>query len=175
MDRDPKSHFTEDNKSALEARHEAQKLAFGAMAFQASRCLRDLGLLELVAAAGNQGISLAELQEASPVSNYGVRVLMEASTGTGICTLTDDRFYLTKTGHFILRDPMTIANFDFAHNVNYLGFYHLQEAIESGKPAGLKVFGDWDTIYSGLSSLPQPALESWLRFDHYYSDASYEE
>ena len=42
-----------------------------------------------------------------------------------------------------------------------------------GRPAGLKTLGDWKTFYEGLSSLPPQARESWLAFDHYYSDAAF--
>lgn len=50
---------------------------------------------------------------------------------------------------------------------------HLTEAIVEGKPAGLKELGDWETIYQGLSTLPEQAKESWFKFDHFYSDRSF--
>lgn len=165
--------FTEDKRTALEARYEAQKLAFGALAFQAARCLRKFGLLECVARAGRKGVSLAQIQQQVSISDYGVRVLMESALGMGLCTLNDGQYGITKTGVFVLSDPMTIANFDFNHDINYKGFYHLEEAIATGGPAGLKELGDWDTLYQGLSSLPQQQLDSWLAFDHYYSDGSF--
>lgn len=165
--------FTEDTLSALDARYEAQKLAFGALSFQSARCLRKFGLLALVSKAGKTGIDLASLQAQASISAYGVRVLMEASLGIGLCTLKDGQYRLTKTGIFVLRDAMTIANFDFNHDVNYQGFFHLDEAIETGTPAGLKELGNWATIYEGLSSLPQHVRDSWLAFDHYYSDGSF--
>jgi len=37
------------------------------------------------------------------------------------------------------------------------------------------VFGDWDTIYPALSTLPEPARTSWFKWDHYYSDAAFPE
>lgn len=43
----------------------------------------------------------------------------------------------------------------------------------SGSPAGLKVFGDWPTIYPGIQKLPGRAKESWFEFDHHYSDEAY--
>jgi hypothetical protein len=46
---------------------------------------------------------------------------------------------------------------------------HLQESIKSGKPEGLKVFGDWPTIYPGLTHMPEPARTSWSEFNCYYS------
>ncbi len=64
---------------------------------------------------------------------------------------------------------------DFVHDVNYLGMFNLQESIRNGKPEGLKVFGEWDTIYEGLSELPEKVKESWFAFDHYYSDYAFPE
>ncbi|AFU98583.1 methyltransferase [Simiduia agarivorans] len=166
-------YFTDDKLTALDARYEAQKLAFGPLAFQAARCLRKFGLLEIVSGAGRRGVTLEQLQAQANISDYGVRVLMEASLGIGLCTLNDGSYRLTKTGLFVLTDPMTIANFDFNHDINYQGFFHLDEAIEKGEPAGLKALGDWSTIYEGLSSLTEQQLKSWLAFDHYYSDGSF--
>lgn len=38
---------------------------------------------------------------------------------------------------------------------------------------GLKYLGNWESIYEGLSVLPEPARGSWFRFDHYYSDSAF--
>jgi hypothetical protein len=62
---------------------------------------------------------------------------------------------------------------DFNHDVNYLGWFNLEEALLQGKPEGLRTFGTWDTIYEGLADLPRQVRESWLAFDHYYSDQSF--
>ena len=35
------------------------------------------------------------------------------------------------------------------------------------------MFGNWPTVYEGLSSLPLRTLEKWLAFDHFYSDQSF--
>ena len=53
--------------------------------------------------------------------------------------------------------------------------FHLEEALTNGRPEGLKVFGEWSTIYEGLSSLPSQVQKSWFGFDHYYSDCSFDE
>lgn len=45
----------------------------------------------------------------------------------------------------------------------------------NGKPEGLKHFGDWPTVYEGLSSLPPQVQKSWFGFDHFYSDSSFPE
>jgi ubiquinone/menaquinone biosynthesis C-methylase UbiE len=62
---------------------------------------------------------------------------------------------------------------DFTNDVNYLGMFSLQESIKIGKPEGLKVFGNWDTIYEALSQLPEKVRKSWFGFDHYYSDYAF--
>ena len=54
-----------------------------------------------------------------------------------------------------------------------MGLFHLEEALKEGKPSGLKVFGEWPTIYEGLSSLPEQVQKSWFGFDHFYSDESF--
>jgi hypothetical protein len=67
------------------------------------------------------------------------------------------------------------VNIDFNHDVNYEGWFHLEEALKEGRPAGLKHFGDWPTIYEGLSQLPPQVQKSWFGFDHFYSDSSFPE
>jgi SAM-dependent methyltransferase len=52
--------------------------------------------------------------------------------------------------------------------------FYLQDSLQSGKPEGLKVFGSFKTIYEGLSQLPQNVLNSWLAFDHFYSNIAFE-
>ena len=74
-----------------------------------------------------------------------------------------------------MNDAATKANIDFVHDVNYVGLFRLEEAIKEGKPAGLKHFGNWPTIYEGLSSLPPDVQRSWFAFDHFYSDSSFPE
>jgi len=93
--------------------------------------------------------------------------------GIGLFCVNAERFTLTKLGYFILRDPMTRVNMDVVHEVCYRGFFDLDQAIKEGKPAGLKSLGDWQTFYEALSSLPAQARESWLAFDHYYSDLAF--
>ena len=56
-----------------------------------------------------------------------------------------------------------------------MGLFYLDEALREGKPAGLKVFGEWPTIYEALSSLPEQVKKSWFGFDHFNSDNSFKE
>ncbi|MCK5775688.1 MAG: methyltransferase [Bacteroidales bacterium] len=163
-------NFGSDKLSALDAKFEAQKISFGPIAFQAVRTMRNLGILTMVEKSLKEGILVDDIVEELKLSRYGVQILLDAGISVGVVLQKNDRFYLTKTGYFIQNDPLTVANLDFVHDVNYLGFYNLQESIKTGKPEGLKVFGEWDTVYEGLSSLPEKVKESWFKFDHYYSD-----
>ncbi len=167
-------YFKKDERSAFDAKSEAQELVWGPIAFQAAKVLRDLGILEAVKEKKDQGASIEEVASEKGVSYYGARVLMEASLGMRLTYLNEEeRFVLTKKGYFLLKDRMTNVNMDFVHDVCYKGAFHLREAIEEGKPAGLKELGDWPTIYEGLSELPERVQKSWLDFDHFFSDHSY--
>ena len=166
--------YGNDNLSALEAKFNAQKIAFAPIMFQAARALRNLGILELLMKK-RKGITLEEIAETLHLSVYGVKVLLEAGLSLEMVRVDDDKWFLTKTGYFIQYDELTRVNMDFTHDVNYLGMFHLDESIKEGKPAGLKVFGDWDTVYEGLFGLPPEALKSWLAFDHFYSDYAFPE
>jgi hypothetical protein len=168
--------FRSDEKHALEAKNAAQWIAFAPFVFQASMSLRDLGLLSAAEAAGDAGISMEDLARKTGVSDYGVRVLVEAGLGIGLLYIVRDSLYaLTKTGHWLLHDDMTRLNMDFTQDVCYQGLFSLKESVQKGRPEGLKVFGSWPTIYEGLSKLPEPAKTSWFRFDHFYSSEAFPE
>ncbi len=166
-----------DDIRAIDAKLEAQRIAFGPIAFQATRALRDLGILGAVAKAQAEGIAAAPLARSLGLSVYGVGVLLEMGLGLGLVRLRDadepPRFVLGKVGHFVLNDELTRVNMDFVGDVCYQGAAALGPAVRSGKPEGLKVFGDWATIYEGLASLPEPVRRSWFAFDHFYSDAAF--
>lgn len=169
------NHFSKDRHSALEAKQEAQRIAFAPFVFQASKALRDLGVLRAVEAAGETGIVLDALQAQLSLSPYAVRVLAEAGLGIGMLTVNDGHYRLTKLGWYLQNDRMTQVNMDFVHDVNYKGFYHLQESLLTGKPAGLKELApEAGTVYEALATLPDPARQSWFNFDHFYSDNSFQ-
>jgi hypothetical protein len=168
--------YSKDQYSAIDAKFEAQKIAFGPSAFQAAKALRDLKILEIVQNAGSEGISQKEIVHQTKLSNYGVRVLLEAGLGMQLLLLNENKYNISKIGYFIQNDPMTIANMNFTHDVNYLGFFKFVESIKESKPIGLEVFGqEWDTVYQALSSLPKQVQDSWFAFDHFYSDGSFNE
>lgn len=165
--------YGKDNKRAIDAKFDAQKIAFAPIMFQAAKALRDFGILEYLLK--NESANVETIAEKLKLSVYGVKVLLEAGLSLELVILRNNEYKLTKTGYFLLTDKLTQVNMDFTHDVNYLGFFHLQESIKNGKPEGLKVFGNWKTIYEGLSELPEKVKESWFGFDHFYSDFAFPE
>lgn len=166
--------FDKDPLSALEAVTAAQRLAFAPLAFQATVVMRKRGVLAALAeGAPAAGRSIDEIAAHTGLSDYAVRVLLEAGLGLHIVWRRDGRYHLGKLGHFLLDDEMTAVNFDFARDVCYHAAAHLDEALRESRPAGLKTMGPWATLYEGLSLLPEPALRSWHAFDHYYSDLAF--
>ena len=164
--------YTKDRLPAREAQRLAQFIAFGPIVFQASRLMLKLGILE---ALRDNPLTIEEVADRAGISIYAAKVLLEASLsiGTVIVDTETDKFSITKTGWFLLTDPSTRVNMDFNQDVNYEGFFHLEEALREGRPAGLDHFGPWPTIYEGLSSLPAQVQKSWFGFDHFYSDHSF--
>jgi hypothetical protein len=159
-----------DDESTLDAKFQAQRLAFGPLMFQAARCLREFGVLASLKERGTAGSSEAQLLEDTGLSIYGLRVLLEAGLSGGLVALQADQWMLTKVGYLVLMDPMTRANMDFVHDVCYQPGFHLEASIREGRPVGLEEHGPWPTVYEGLSELPDRVRKSWFAFDHYYSD-----
>ncbi len=169
------NYFQKDTKTVYAARSEAERIAFAPIVFQVCRVLRNAGVLERVKQGGAAGMTMSEISAGVDVPRYGLKVLLESGLGIGLFCLNDERYTLTKLGRYILRDPITRVNMDFVHDVCYRGMFDLDRAISEGKPSGLKSLGDWPTVYEGLSSLPPPARESWMAFDHFYSNMAFPE
>lgn len=121
------------------------------------------------------GMTLDEIAEKTKLSDYAVKVMMEASLTIGTVLYENEKFTISKAGWFLQNDPLVRVDIDFNHDVNYQGWFNLEESLVNGKPEGLKHFGEWPTIYEGLSQLPEQVQKSWFGFDHYYSDQSFEE
>ncbi len=173
---DLKSRYTQEHLSAREAQRLAEFIAWGPVVFQASRVMVKWGILDLLRDS-DDGLTRQELCQETGVSDYAMKCLLEASLsiGTVLVDPETNRFSLSKTGWFLLADPATRVNMDFNHDVNYEGWFHLEASLKNGKPEGLKHFGSWPTLYEGLSSLPEQVKQSWLAFDHFYSDSSFPE
>ncbi|MCH2044341.1 MAG: SAM-dependent methyltransferase [Saprospiraceae bacterium] len=163
------------NMTAIKAKFEAQKIAFAPFVFQATRTMRDLKILDVVGKAQKKGISIEQVATQTGVSEYGVRLLMDLGLDINLFYKEGELFKLSKIGYFVAHDELTQVNMDFTHDVCYNALFHLQEAIEKGEPAGLKVFGKWNTVYEALAHLPEQAQKSWFAFDHFYSDQAFPE
>lgn len=161
-----------DNLTALQAQYEAQKIAFAPIIFQVARTMRDLKILEILSKNKN-GLTYEELAQMTNLTKYAIQVLCETALSANIISYENEKVYLTKVGFFINSDKMTNANMNYNHHVNYQGLFYLEESIKNGKAEGLQVFGEWETIYPALSTLPLKAKESWFDFDHLYSDSGF--
>lgn len=159
--------------SAFDAKFEAQKIAFAPISFQVARCLLKFGILEQIDAAGKSGCLLEDIQHSTQLSEYAVSVLLDMGLSMRLVWHKDERYHLDKIGFFLLHDDMAKVNLNFVHDVCYQGVYELEASLVEGKPKGLKVFGDWETIYPTLSELPEQVKQSWFEFDHYYSDHAF--
>jgi SAM-dependent methyltransferase len=171
-----KKAFSRERYTAQQAQEMAHIYSWGPVIFQVCRLMNKYGILEMLNA-HPEGLTRTQIAEAAGLSDYAAKCLLEASLTTHIILIDPetDTYRLAKTGWFLLRDAMIRADIDFNHDVNYQGWFVLDEALEQGRPAGLKHFGDWPTIYEGLSALPEQVQKSWFGFDHYYSDHSFDE
>lgn len=164
--------YTRETRDVRSAQRLAHEIAFAPMVFQVSRLMVKFGILQRLSDSDN-GLTLHEVAEQCGLSRYAAQVLLEASLSIGTVLCEGDRFTVSKAGWFLLNDKLVRANMDFNHDVNYLGLFSLEESLLNGKPEGLKVFGNWPTIYEGLSQLPEQVQKSWFGFDHFYSDNSF--
>lgn len=160
--------YTKEQCTAAEAQRLAQEIAFGPVVFQVSRLMLKFGIFQLLSGK-REGYTLQEISGQTGLTRYAAQVLLEASLTIGTILLEEDRYVLAKAGWFLLNDKMARVNMEFNHDVNYQGLFHLEEALLNGRPEGLKVFGEWPTIYEGLSQLPEQVQKSWFGFDHFYS------
>jgi len=161
--------------SAVEALSQAQYIAFAPFIFQATVALKELQILTNIDASGKTGITITDLAQQCELSQYGIKVLLDFAISIGVLEKNNDNYQLSKVGYFLQNDEMSQVNFEFNQHFCYQGLEHLTEAIRSGKPEGLKVFGQWQTLYPALTSLPETVSKSWFDFDHFYSDHAFDE
>ncbi len=167
--------YSNDKIRAVDAKFEAQKIAFSPLTFNAIKSLLDLGILQIIS--DNDGLTVQEVAEYSGISVYGISVLTEIALGMGVLKLQEadaSKLILGKIGWFLLEDDMTRVNFNFSADICYQGAWFMKESVQENRPVGLQVFGEnWNTIYDALSSLPEKAKKSWFEFDHFYSDIAF--
>lgn len=165
--------FSPVTQRAFDARFSAQRIAFGPVVFQCVRHAWKHGMLDAVAQAGSAGASTAELAATGRWTTYALQVVLESCLSAGVVRLEATRWILDKAGGCVLGDRLTQINIDWVHDVCWKGMFELEASLATGKPEGLKAFGDWPTLYEGLAELPASVKASWLSFDHFYSDASF--
>lgn len=141
--------------SAIDARFEAQKLAFGPVVFQCVRIACKWGCVGL-SRPKESGCTTAELAQQLGRSEYALSVLLRCLSAR-VVRVEGDRFHIEKIGQFVLHDELTRVNFEFVQEICYSGMMALESALADGRPAGLKELGPWETIYRGLRDLPKPA------------------
>lgn len=170
--------FYNDDIKAVDARFEAQKIAFAPIVFQVSKCMIDFNILKVIEDSGDMGITAQDILKKVNLSKYALSVLLELSLGLSLIKIVQNsnpnKYILGKIGFFLLNDKLTRVNVNFVNDICYKGMFYLNESLMNSKPEGLKVFGDYETIYSGLSSIPDNDRKSWIEFDNYYSDRCYE-
>jgi hypothetical protein len=151
---------------------EVEKLAFGPFAFQAARIIRERGILKAVEEGGKKGKSLDEMTNLVDMPEYGISILIDAAESIGAIKIKKGKCIITKLGRYLLHDKIAdIADihFNFVHHVCYNAMYFLEDSIDRKKSEGLKVFGDWETIYDAVPHLPDKIKNRWLDFDHFFS------
>lgn len=165
------------NIKAIDAIQEAQKIAFAPFVFQATVSLRNLGVFDLIFQHRKKGgITIEDIAKTLSISTYGIGVLLEIAESSNIVSQDDNKkFSLTTIGYFLAYNETVNVNINFTQDVCYKGLYHLEEAIKTQQPSGLKELGDWSTIYEGLSKLQPKIQQSWFEFDHHYSDDVFQE
>jgi hypothetical protein len=167
------AHFNTDNLTAGEALNDAHKLAFAPYAFQAAVILRDRNILARLEHAGDSGMSLAEIAEASRLSDNAAHVILEAGLGIGLLYDDSGRFYISKTGHFFLNNDTVRTNTNFMRDICLPGIGQLDESLVEGRPAGLAALGQWNTIFEGLGSMQESVRDSWFAFNNHHSDPAF--
>jgi len=165
--------FSPPGQKAFDARFEAQKIAFGPVVFHCVHYAWKRGILEALAEAGAEGLTLDALEATGRWSRYALKLVLESCLSAGVVLIEGGRWQLDKVGFCMVSDDITRVNFDFIHDVCYQGLFELARSLDAGRPLGLAHLGDWDSIYPVLSALPEPARSSWFAFDHHYSDTSF--
>ncbi|MFG6489678.1 class I SAM-dependent methyltransferase [Roseateles sp. BYS78W] len=165
--------FSPPKQRAFDARFEAQKIAFGPVVFHCVRYAWKRGMLQALAEAGAQGITLDALEATGRWSRYALKLVLESCLSAGVVMIEGGRWQLDKAGFCLISDDITRINFDFVHDVCYQGLFELERSLDAGKPLGLAHLGPWPTLYEGMAELPEPAKTSWFAFDHHYSDTSF--
>ena len=167
------THFKTDRLNAGEALNRAHFLALAPFAFEAALTLRDSGILSLLEARSDAGITAEEVAAAAQMPLNSAHAILEAGLGTGLIAGDEGRFYLTMTGQYFLQNETVRANADFMRDVCLPGMSALEESLHTARPQGLKALTDDDNIFEALSHLPERVRRSWYAFNNHHSDTAF--
>ena len=84
-------NYGNDEKSALQAKTDAQKIAFAPIMFQAAKALRDFGIISYLRKE-KEGKSVGEIAKKANISDYGTLVLLEAGLSLEMIMVEDDKY-----------------------------------------------------------------------------------
>ncbi|MCL1958906.1 MAG: class I SAM-dependent methyltransferase, partial [Spirochaetes bacterium] len=126
-------NYSKDKIKAVDAKFEAQKIAFAPLVFQAVRALLELGILKVISDSGDNGITAEKIIQRTKISEYAANVLLEVALGMNLVKVLPaaghDNFILGKIGWFLLEDRMTRVNFNFVNDVCYKGAFELTRSL----------------------------------------------
>ena len=162
--------YSKETKSAMEAQRLAYEISCGPIVFQVSRLMKKYGILQILINS-KDGLTMEEIVENTKLPKYACECLLQSSLTIGTILYQDGKFTCSKAGWFLANDEILDINMEFNHNVNYRGFFHLEESFLNGKPEGLiQIYGKRDNIFEEFSQLPGNVRDSWLKFNNYYSE-----
>ena len=159
----------------LQAFEKAQSIAFAPFVFQAVAAAKDCGLLQALGESDSP-LPVSALAQKVALSEYAVTVLCDILESSEVIERDENHAYrLSRVGECLIYDQMTEVNFNFTNLVNYAPLKHSLEALQTGRPTGLKEYDEtWSTIYPHLKDLPRQSREAWFAFDHFHSDSAYQ-
>ena len=128
--------FFKDDMKAIDARFEAQKIAFAPIVFQVSKCMIDFNVLKTIEESGDSGITFKDILKKVDLSEYALSVLLELSLGLSLIKIAENsnpyKYMLGKIGFFLLNDKLTRVNINFINDVCYNGMFYLNDSFYLG-------------------------------------------
>lgn len=79
--------FFLDNIKAIDAKGEAQKIAFSPLTFCAVNSMKELGVLKALEDSGDHGVTVAQISQKLKISEYASKVLCEVALLMGVARL----------------------------------------------------------------------------------------
>ena len=102
---------------AVDAKFEAQKIAFSPLCFWAVSLMLTSGFLRLVESYGEKGVCKDELVSKSEFDSYGVNLLSEIALGMGILKLANENEATQNALNSALQKKTTLFHFLHSHDM----------------------------------------------------------